>query len=205
MNTGSITMFAGSTAPTGWLMCDGSAVSRSTYSSLFEIIGTQYGEGDGLTTFNLPNLTGRVIIGASQNHPLSTVGGEEEHALINDEMAEHYHNVQQHGHANNLSFTTPSLSHTITQASFNYDAPGSTIKSGVSSSQSNYSAYSGTSSATATRSANVAIANHAASNCTMSGSVVPCDPFDTESVGIGSSHDNMQPYITLNYIIYVGE
>lgn len=52
--TGSVTAFAGTSAPTGWLKCDGSAISRTTYSELFNVIGTTYGAGDGSTTFNLP-------------------------------------------------------------------------------------------------------------------------------------------------------
>lgn len=57
---GTVSVFAGSTAPEGYLICDGSAVSRTTYSSLFEIVNTTYGEGDGSTTFNLPNLQGKL-------------------------------------------------------------------------------------------------------------------------------------------------
>ena len=55
---GSISMYAGSTAPTGYLLCDGSAVSRTTYADLFTAIGTTYGVGDGSTTFNVPNVNG---------------------------------------------------------------------------------------------------------------------------------------------------
>lgn len=51
---GIISTYAGSTAPTGWLICDGSAVSRTTYANLFSVIGTTYGSGDGETTFNIP-------------------------------------------------------------------------------------------------------------------------------------------------------
>lgn len=61
---GVISAYAGSSAPSGWLMCDGSAVSRTTYATLFAIISTTYGVGDGSTTFNLPFLNGRSIIGA---------------------------------------------------------------------------------------------------------------------------------------------
>jgi microcystin-dependent protein len=61
--TGAVSMWAGSSAPSGWLECDGSAVSRSTYSSLFAVIGTRYGAGDGSTTFNLPNPVDRVAMG----------------------------------------------------------------------------------------------------------------------------------------------
>ncbi len=53
-NVGVIKMYAGSSAPTGWAICDGSAISRSTFSSLFSLISTTYGAGDGSTTFNLP-------------------------------------------------------------------------------------------------------------------------------------------------------
>jgi len=61
---GLVVPYAGSSAPTGWLLCDGSAVSRTTYASLFTAISTTYGVGDGSTTFNLPNLKGRAIVGA---------------------------------------------------------------------------------------------------------------------------------------------
>lgn len=57
---GLIKDFAGSSIPGGWLSCDGSAVSRTTYARLFAVIGTSYGVGDGSTTFNLPDFIGRV-------------------------------------------------------------------------------------------------------------------------------------------------
>jgi len=62
--TGIVVPFAGSSAPTGWLMCDGSAVSRTTYANLFGIIGETYGAGDTSTTFNLPDLRSRLPVGA---------------------------------------------------------------------------------------------------------------------------------------------
>lgn len=62
--TGSVIMYAGSTAPKGWLLCDGSIVNRSVYSDLFGIIGTTYGVGNGSTTFNLPNTQGVFVRGA---------------------------------------------------------------------------------------------------------------------------------------------
>lgn len=61
--TGSITAFASESTPTGFLYCDGSAVSRTTYADLFGIIGTQFGEGDASTTFNVPDLRGRFLRG----------------------------------------------------------------------------------------------------------------------------------------------
>lgn len=62
---GSIAFFAVNTAPSGWLVADGSAVSRSAYSDLFSAIGTTYGSGNGSSTFNLPNLIGRFAEGAT--------------------------------------------------------------------------------------------------------------------------------------------
>lgn len=63
--TGSIIAFAGNTLPDGYLLCDGSKVSRTTYKKLFDVIGTTYGAGDGSTTFTLPNLIDRFIEGSS--------------------------------------------------------------------------------------------------------------------------------------------
>ena len=60
---GTISDFAGAQAPYGWMICDGRAISRTDYSDLFAVIGTTYGEGDGNTTFNIPNLKGRVAVG----------------------------------------------------------------------------------------------------------------------------------------------
>lgn len=62
--TGAMVQFAGSSAPTGWLICDGAAVSRTTYAALFAAIGTTFGAGDGTTTFNIPDGRGRTAIGA---------------------------------------------------------------------------------------------------------------------------------------------
>lgn len=60
---GIVQAFAGTTIPNGWLLCDGSAVSRTDYAALFAVIGTTYGAGDGTSTFNLPNLTDKFIQG----------------------------------------------------------------------------------------------------------------------------------------------
>lgn len=61
--TGSIIMYAASTAPAGYLECDGSAISRTTYADLFAVIGTTFGSGDGSTTFNIPDLRGEFVRG----------------------------------------------------------------------------------------------------------------------------------------------
>lgn len=71
---GSVIMWSGSSAPTGWLLCDGSNISRTTYASLFAIAGTAYGVGDGSTTFGLPDLRDRFPLGKGTNN--STLGAE---------------------------------------------------------------------------------------------------------------------------------
>lgn len=63
------------TPPTGWLICDGSAVSRTTYADLFAVLGTTYGVGDGSTTFNLPDLRQRFPLGKAASGTGSTLGG----------------------------------------------------------------------------------------------------------------------------------
>lgn len=60
---GVVVPYAGSSAPSGWIICNGGAVSRTTYAKLFAVIGTTYGTGDGSTTFNVPDLRGRAVFG----------------------------------------------------------------------------------------------------------------------------------------------
>lgn len=92
---GAITQFSGSIAPTNWLFCNGQAVSRTTYSELFAVIGTTYGEGDGSTTFNLPDFIGRVPVGLDAEDTdfdsLGDFGGEKTHTLTINEMPSHNH------------------------------------------------------------------------------------------------------------------
>lgn len=71
---GALHQFAGSSAPTGYLLCDGAAISRTTYSDLFGVVGTTYGSGDGSTTFNLPDLRQRFPIGVATSGTGSTIG-----------------------------------------------------------------------------------------------------------------------------------
>ena len=79
--TGVVQAYLGTSAPTGWLLCDGTAVSRSTYSALFTLFGTRYGSGDGSTTFNLPDLRSQFIRGAADTVTLSgSVAGSNTHS-----------------------------------------------------------------------------------------------------------------------------
>jgi len=75
VNTGIIVPWGDSSIPTGFLECDGAAVSRSTYSALFAVIGTDYGAGDGASTFNLPNLTDKCCVSNSPSKSLTSTGG----------------------------------------------------------------------------------------------------------------------------------
>jgi microcystin-dependent protein len=70
-------MFAGTTNPSGWLLCDGTAVSRTTYAALFTALGTTFGAGDGSTTFNLPSMASKFPRGAATP---STGGGSDTHS-----------------------------------------------------------------------------------------------------------------------------
>jgi microcystin-dependent protein len=103
---GTIEAYAGSTAPTGWLLSYGQAVSRTTYANLFAVISTTYGVGDGSTTFNLPDLRGRAIAGVdnmggtdagrlSISNTLGTATGAETHTLSSAEMPSHRHDIQR--------------------------------------------------------------------------------------------------------------
>lgn len=95
---GTIMPYASENLPDNtYLFCDGSAVSRTTYSNLFQKIGTIYGAGDGNTTFNLPNLTGNVPVGyKSGDSDFGTLGktvGEKSHALTSAENGPHQHHL----------------------------------------------------------------------------------------------------------------
>lgn len=101
---GSLVMFGGAAAPSGWLLCDGSAISRTTFADLFTAIGTAYGAGDGSTTFNIPDLRGRLPVGKGSNTSVDSLGE-------NDGAAE--------------ASRRPQHTHSVTPATFNW-TPGGT-------------------------------------------------------------------------------
>ena len=110
---GKIVMYAGNSAPRGWLLCQGQAVSRTTYAKLFSVIGTTYGNGDGSTTFNVPDMRGRSPLGVGNgdatghtNHTLGQKGGEETHTLSVGELAKHNHNENQRMFYSGGSYTS---------------------------------------------------------------------------------------------------
>jgi microcystin-dependent protein len=92
---GSLIMWTTGTAPTGWLLCAGAAVSRSTYSALFAVIGTTFGVGDGSTTFNVPNYTNRLPYGTT----VGATGGSADAVVVS------------HTHTATSTVTDPTHSH----------------------------------------------------------------------------------------------
>lgn len=153
--SGIVNMFAGGTVPSGWLVCDGSAISRTTYANLFNAIGTTYGAGDGSTTFNLPNFKGSVPVGLdtgqTEFNALGKTGGEKTHTLTVNEMPSHRHEFKY-----NNSNTQGTVSYTHATNAF----------------------------ANQTTDTALGFAN-------------------MNNTGGDAPHNNLQPYITLNFIIKI--
>jgi microcystin-dependent protein len=91
--TGGLMMWPTASPPTGWLLCNGQAVSRATYSVLFAILGTAFGVGDNSTTFNLPNYTNRIPVGAGGLYATAVTGGSKDAVVV-----AHTHGVTDNGH-----------------------------------------------------------------------------------------------------------
>lgn len=165
--TGVVLPFAGGSIPAGWLLCAGTAVSRTTYAHLFAVIGTTYGVGDGSTTFNIPNMQGRVPAGVntadSDFVSLNTQGGAATVTLTSSEMPSHTHTQNSHTHP--IWHTAYGYLGTVAGtfgAIINRDAIGNNV--------------GGLWTATATTATN-------------------------QNTGGGGAHSNLQPYISLYYII----
>ncbi len=178
---GVVQQYAGATAPTGYLLCQGQAVSRTTYSALFAVVNTTYGVGDGSTTFNLPNLQGKVPVGKRSTvgtfDALNETGGEETHTITTAEMPAHTHDVDP---AAVTSSSDGSHTHTVSAASdalwANYRG---TSNDGLSTATKSY-----TTSSSGAHSHTVNIPNTTST-----------------SAGGSTAMSLVQPYIVLNYII----
>lgn len=176
---GEIKPYAGSAEPTGWLICDGRAISRTDYQLLFDVIGTTYGDGDESTTFNLPDLSGRTLIGTSTDYQLADVGGSEY-------IQEHIHEFTQP--------KTPNHTHTLTYAG---DA-GSAASGSNPSTLGSFVRRTTSTSTTGSWSTNSTGGGVA---CT-GGAVGAVSGLPSEQ--ITGDAGNMQPYLAINYLIYTG-
>ena len=182
-HSGMVMPFAGTTAPTGWLMCYGQAVSRTTYADLYTALSTTYGSGDGSLTFNVPDLRGRVVAGqddmggVSANRltspingdTLGAAGGAEDVTLTGAESG-----IQSHTHDTDLvTISVGAGGDTTAYTGYRYETHGSPA---VSQGQQDTPAVEST---TTTRS----------------------ETSDATSGDATSAHLNLQPTIVLNYII----
>ncbi len=161
---GTVITYAGSSAPTGYLICNGTAISRTTYAALFAIIGTTYGAGDGSSTFNLPNLQEKFIVGSSSNtgYNLADTGGAADVILTATQMPNHAHyvnlttnNAGNHNHTyaafgGGTSGTVPALrfdgggavnSNTSTHNGHNHSVTGNTNQQGGGAAHENRPPY----------------------------------------------------------------
>lgn len=184
---GTVSQTARATAPTGYLICDGSAISRTTYSDLFTAIGTAYGSGDGSTTFNVPNLKGKVPVGRDSSQTefdtLGETGGAKTHTLTTDELPSHSHSM---AHTHTFSGTTSSdgaHAHN-TWNLYTVAGGGGAIMTGApADGRGNATDVQGTHSHT------------------YSGTTSASSASTTGAAGTGAAHNNLQPYVVLNYII----
>lgn len=210
--TGVILPFAGNTPPGHALMCYGQAVSRVTFSELFNVIGITYGPGDGLTTFNLPDLRGRGLAGRDNmggtaanrltaagsgvnGSTLGAAGGAETHTLTNAQIPVHSHGVNDPTHAHTVYDPThthgvydPGHAHAYDRVSV---ANGQGSQVGTANNHT-----SGTTSASGT-----GISLYAAG--TGIGIYGAATGISIQNQGGGTAHNNTQPTIVVNYIIII--
>jgi microcystin-dependent protein len=170
-NPGIIKYIAGSVAPTGTLLCDASAVSRTTYARLFAKVGVTFGAGDGVNTFNLPDRKNYLSIGAGTTYTLADTGGETTHTLVTNEIPSHTHTQDPHTHG------VTDAGHTHTTNGFLYE-----VDAQASSGSSNALAQGTINSATT----GVTINNATAVN---------------QNAGSGTAHNNLHPYLGMIVVI----
>lgn len=198
--TGSIMCFSGSAVPQGWLLCNGKSISRTAYYKLFNTIGIIYGEGNGSSTFDLPNLQDRFPMGKG-SRSLGLIGGADSVTLTSDKLPSHSHNVTvssegQHSHTGTTN-STGNHAHSYDDAYFaeNY-AGGQNNVFGTSASSDNDNSYHYRPNAVT-----ASDGNHSHTLTTNA------EPTHTHTVTInntGTSNptiDITNKYITLNYII----
>jgi len=181
---GTVLLWPGATAPSGYLICNGSAVSRTTYSLLYTALGgsaSPWGQGDGSTTFNLPDLRGRVPVGTSATYALAATGGEASHTLAVAEMPAHAHADSGHTHTD--------AGHGHTDSGHQHNLPGQTIMSAAGAAQGPYLGIAGN------------VTNVGYAQITTGYASVQTGHAALANTGGGATHNNMQPYASLNYVI----
>ena len=185
--SGAVLSFAGASAPAGYLLCDGSAVSRTTYAALYAALGgasSPYGQGNGSTTFNVPNLKGRAVVGrdAAQTEfdTLGETGGAKTHTHT---MGTHTHSIPSHSHGPG-SFAATAM-WTGSWLRYRHRTSAGWTPTGYITNPT-----SGSSTAVQTTGLDIVGSSDA-----WEGTTGATDPGDTAA---GSS---LAPYLTLNYII----
>lgn len=179
--TGTVLPFVSSTAPGGYLTCDGSTVSRTTYAALFAVVSTTFGSGDGSTTFNLPDLTNRFIYGGSS---IGTTGGSATKTLSTNEMPAHTHT--------GTTDEDGSHTHSITDSGHSHTMKTESVSAGAGSTVANNDQGSGGLSG-----------DSSTTGITVNSGGAHTHDFTTGSTGGGSSFSLLNPYMVMNYIIKV--
>lgn len=192
---GSIITYAGVNAPNGWLLCNGSEVSKTLYSRLFSVIGNLYGDASTSDKFVLPNLVDRVPVGKTNSGQLGNVGGNNSITLSVSQLPSHTHtgttsNNGSHTHG----VTDPGHNHSYVDAYF-AEADGNAVQNnvfGTSASADNDNEY---------RYRPDAITSNASTNISIQNSGDHNHTFTTQSTGNGTEIDIRNKFILLNYII----
>lgn len=229
---GLVLPYAGTSAPSGWLLCDGSAVSRTTYATLFAITSTTYGVGDGSTTFNLPNLSSRAVVGVGTGTKVATFASRSSNVITVTGLTNKANNEFQTGVSvrystsgsvitgltNNTDYFVVRVSDTtFSLASTLANAQNGTVIS-LSSDGSGTQTFTETFAIRALGETG-GEENHAMSSTELlahthlyntgsgtggsSGSGVFNSTASTSSVGGNVAMNNMQPFLVLNHIIKV--
>lgn len=194
--TGALIPYAGTSAPTLFLLCQGQAVSRTTYSDLFAVIGTTYGSGDGSTTFNLPNPNGKTVVGKASSGTflnLGATGGSETVILDSTQIPSHSHPLSDHSHTYSGTTTTNGDHNHAPPVAVTYGGNASTYRSLFATNSSFWSG-GDWNNATTTNGNH----NHTFSGTTSGASALTANG---QSGTVGQAHTNLQPYIVTNYII----
>jgi microcystin-dependent protein len=214
MTAGVIMMWPVSEPPSGWLLCNGAAVSRSDYGALFVVIGTAYGSGDGSSTFNLPDLKGRVAVGYSDSDTtfdaIGETGGEKTHQLTAAELPIHAHTIG-HSHSSGTAQSAGAHTHTTSGTAASNGAHTHNVANGSyrvgSGSGSTYNYFTNDGSTSPQNSDSAGTHTHTTNGTAASSGAhthtvdIPSFSGNSGNAGSGTAHNNMPPFLVLNYII----